>query len=122
MTETDGRWRHTSGDDKDGCGAFPEVLWDALEVSPGDCPDGAIVSLGFDGSVSGDCTALVAYEHATGRLVVLGLYLPDVELGRVLHRGRQRAAERRRAVARVLRSRRRRRLLPVCGHHTERAA
>lgn len=56
---------------------LPEVLWDALEVSPGDCPDGAIVSLGFDGSVSGDCTALVAYEHATGRLVVLGLWERD---------------------------------------------
>lgn len=53
---------------------LPEDMWDALEIVEGPCPAGGIVALGFDGSVSGDSTALVAFEHATGRLVVLGLW------------------------------------------------
>lgn len=30
MTETDGRWRHASGDDKDGCGACQTEAVNAL--------------------------------------------------------------------------------------------
>lgn len=64
---------------------MPEALWDSLVVAPGVCPPGAIVSLGFDGSTSGDSTALVAEEQATGRLVVLGHWErpPDARSWRV---------------------------------------
>jgi hypothetical protein len=47
-------------------------LWDGLPVVPGPPPDGATITLGFDGSVSGDGTALVGYELATNRIFVLG--------------------------------------------------
>jgi phage terminase large subunit-like protein len=56
---------------------MPEELWNGLSVEVGDIPDGAIVALGFDGSVSGDCTALVAFELSTGRFVVLGVWERD---------------------------------------------
>lgn len=57
-----------------------EALWDALSIIEGPCLPGTIVSLGFDGSTSGDTTALVAYEHATGRLIVLGLWERDPDV------------------------------------------
>jgi phage terminase large subunit-like protein len=53
---------------------LPVDAWDALEVQPGPPPDGATLTLGFDGSASGDTTALVAYEPATARLAVLGYW------------------------------------------------
>lgn len=46
-------------------------LWDTLEQDPAPLEDGALVFLGFDGSTSGDATALVALEAATMRLVVV---------------------------------------------------
>jgi phage terminase large subunit-like protein len=49
----------------------PEV-WDAIPVDVGQPRDGASICLGFDGSVSGDGTALVGYELGTGRLFVVG--------------------------------------------------
>ncbi|MET0771769.1 MAG: hypothetical protein ABWZ82_01685, partial [Candidatus Limnocylindrales bacterium] len=48
--------------------------WDALVVEPGPVPAGSSVTLGFDGSVSRDTTALVAYDIGAGRIVVLGLW------------------------------------------------
>lgn len=51
---------------------MPHEAWDALSVEPGALEPGALIGLGFDGSVSRDSTALVAYEAARGRLVVLG--------------------------------------------------
>lgn len=50
------------------------ATWELLEVDAGLPPAGAAITLGFDGSTSGDSTALVAYEVATGRLCVLGLW------------------------------------------------
>jgi hypothetical protein len=47
-------------------------LWDALPVIGGVPDDGATIVLGFDGSVSGDGTALIGYELATNRLFVAG--------------------------------------------------
>ena len=51
-----------------------EDLWDALAIEHGPIPPGSAVTLGFDGSVSRDTTALVAYEVASGRLVVMGVW------------------------------------------------
>lgn len=51
--------------------------WERLDMVRGECADGTLVALGFDGSVSSDTTALVAYEVTTGRLVVLGHWAPD---------------------------------------------
>jgi hypothetical protein len=47
-------------------------LWDALPIIPGVPDDGATIVLGFDGSVSGDGTALMGYELSTSRLFVVG--------------------------------------------------
>jgi len=51
---------------------MPRDTWEALEVDGRPLEAGALITLGFDGSVSSDSTALVAYELTTGRLVVLG--------------------------------------------------
>jgi len=53
---------------------MPLETWDRLDVvgPAGECADGTLVALGFDGSATTDTTALVAYELTTGRLVVLG--------------------------------------------------
>jgi phage terminase large subunit-like protein len=48
--------------------------WDALPSEAGPPPAGATITLGFDGSVGGDTTALVAYEPASARLCVLGYW------------------------------------------------
>jgi phage terminase large subunit-like protein len=40
-------------------------------------PDGAAISVGFDGSVSGDATGLVAMDIETGTMKVLALWEPD---------------------------------------------
>lgn len=48
--------------------------WDALDVIRGPIADGSLVALGFDGSSSGDDTALWAYEVTTGRLCQIGLW------------------------------------------------
>lgn len=56
---------------------MPADAWDALEVVPGPIALGSLVALGFDGSVSGDCTALVAYDISTGRIAVLGVWERD---------------------------------------------
>lgn len=53
---------------------MPLETWNRLDVvgPAGECADGTLVALGFDGSATTDTTALVAYELTTGRLVVLG--------------------------------------------------
>jgi hypothetical protein len=51
---------------------MPAETWDQLPVEPGPLDPGSLISLGFDGSVSRDSTALVAHEPARGRIVVLG--------------------------------------------------
>jgi phage terminase large subunit-like protein len=51
---------------------MPVDAWDAMAIDTRPLDPGAVVSLGFDGSISRDSTALVALEDATGRLVVLG--------------------------------------------------
>jgi len=56
---------------------MPRDAWEALDVEPAPLEPGALVSLGFDGSVSRDSTALVAHEPATGRIVVLGHWPGD---------------------------------------------
>jgi phage terminase large subunit-like protein len=49
-------------------------LWDALPVVPGGPALGELVALGFDGSTSGDATALVAWCVEAARVAVLGLW------------------------------------------------
>ena len=51
---------------------MPLESWDALDVDTSELEEGAVVALGFDGSIRRDSTALVAYEASRGRLVVLG--------------------------------------------------
>lgn len=51
---------------------MPRDAWEALGIERAPLSDGALISLGFDGSASRDSTALVAHEAATGRVVVLG--------------------------------------------------
>lgn len=51
---------------------MPREAWSALEIDDRPLDPGALISLGFDGSVSRDSTGLVAHEAATGRFVVLG--------------------------------------------------
>ena len=46
-------------------------------------PDGALITLGFDGSKSGDHTALVGCEVETSHLFTLGLWNPDEHGGEV---------------------------------------
>ena len=46
-------------------------LWDQLQVDSAPLAPGAAIALGFDGSTSGDATALVAIDVETGRLVLL---------------------------------------------------
>ena len=53
---------------------MPTETWDSLRVDATPIEPGSAVCLGFDGSTSGDATALVAYEVARQRLVVLGLW------------------------------------------------
>lgn len=55
------------------------TAWDALPVQAGELGAGALIALGFDGSVSRDSSALVAYEATSGRVVVLGHWTgPDL--------------------------------------------
>lgn len=56
---------------------MPRDAWDALAVESEPLEPGALIALGFDGSVSRDSTALVAFEAASGRLVVLGHWKQD---------------------------------------------
>jgi phage terminase large subunit-like protein len=58
--------------------------WDSLELDEGPLGSGALITLGFDGSVRRDSTALVAYEPATGRLVVLGHWTGEVSRAEVM--------------------------------------
>ena len=51
---------------------MPQDDWDALPVEAGPPHDGSTITLGFDGSVGGDTTALCFYEPASGRVGVLG--------------------------------------------------
>jgi phage terminase large subunit-like protein len=48
--------------------------WDALPIVPGQPIDGATIVLAFDGSVSGDATALQGWEMATNRLFTVGYW------------------------------------------------
>jgi phage terminase large subunit-like protein len=58
--------------------------WDALDVEPGAPEPGAVIALGFDGSVRRDSSALVAHEPATGRLYVLGHWKGEIPRGEVM--------------------------------------
>jgi phage terminase large subunit-like protein len=51
-------------------------FWDEAQVNE-KVPLGASVTLGFDGAMTGDCTALVAQDVNTGLLKVISLWEPD---------------------------------------------
>ena len=53
------------------------TFWNDVKVDT-EVPLGAEVVLGFDGAISGDCTALVAQDVNTGLFKVLGLWEPDL--------------------------------------------
>lgn len=55
--------------------AFDGARWDAL-AEPKTVPDGALITLGFDGSKSRDHTALIGTEIATGYQWVVGYWEP----------------------------------------------
>ncbi len=59
--------------------AFDRLAWDA-RAAEHDVPAKAQVALGFDGSKTGDWTALVACELATGFVWPLGIWRPEVQL------------------------------------------
>lgn len=63
---------------------MPRETWSALEIADRPLDPGALISLGFDGSVSKDSTGLVAHEHATGRLVVLGHWTGKIPRSEVI--------------------------------------
>lgn len=56
--------------------AFEPARWEELARPDHVVPEGAGVALGFDGSRTGDWTALVAVELATGHLWPLGVWDP----------------------------------------------
>jgi hypothetical protein len=60
--------------------AFDPVAWAALADPDHVVPDGAVIALGFDGSKTGDWTALVAVEVATGWMWLAGYWEPVVQL------------------------------------------
>ena len=60
--------------------AFDRAQWDALADPTHEVPDGAAIAIGFDGSKTGDETALVACELATGHVWPLGIWKPTVQL------------------------------------------
>jgi hypothetical protein len=51
--------------------------WDACARPDHVVPDGALVTLGFDGAKSGDHTALIGCEVETGHLFTLGVWDPE---------------------------------------------
>lgn len=53
---------------------LPMEEWDALDLDTTPLAPGTTITLGFDGSISNDGTALVAYEPAGGRLMVMGYW------------------------------------------------
>lgn len=58
--------------------AFDPHLWATLAVSrPHPVPDGALIVLGFDGSLRHDTTALIATEVASGYQWPLGIWAPE---------------------------------------------
>jgi phage terminase large subunit-like protein len=63
---------------------MPRDAWDRLAIDPTPLAPGALVSLGFDGSVSRDQTALVAFESASSRLVVLGHWQGEIPRDEVM--------------------------------------
>jgi phage terminase large subunit-like protein len=54
--------------------AFDRARWDELAEASHGVPEGALVTLGFDGAVHHDSTAIVMTEVATGHQVLLGLW------------------------------------------------
>ncbi len=60
--------------------AFDRLAWDRLVKPDHTVPDKAQVALGFDGSKTGDWTALAAVELATGYVWPLGVWKPEVVL------------------------------------------
>lgn len=60
--------------------AFDLDQWAACHRPGHTVPENAQVALGFDGSKTGDQTALVAVELATGYAWTLGVWLPTVQL------------------------------------------
>lgn len=60
--------------------AFDTAVWDARAEPGHEVPDGAPIALGFDGSKTGDQTALIACELATGFVWPLGIWAPVVEV------------------------------------------
>lgn len=63
--------------------AFDLGQWEALARRDHVVPDGALIALGFDGSKTGDHTALIACEVATGHLWPLGIWDPSEHGGEV---------------------------------------
>lgn len=57
--------------------AYDVKAWAKNAVEGATIPDGAEITLGFDGSRWKDTTALVATEMATGLQVPMGLWVPD---------------------------------------------
>ena len=60
--------------------AFDRPTWDALADPDHVVPDGALICIGFDGSKTGDETAMVAAELATGFVWPLGIWKPSVQV------------------------------------------
>ena len=63
--------------------AFDLAQWEALHRTGYAPADGSIIALGFDGSKTGDQTALIACELATGHLWPLGIWDPTEHGGEV---------------------------------------
>lgn len=54
--------------------AFDAIRWDELELAGHSIPDGALVTLGFDGALFSDSTGIVVTEVETGFQQVVGLW------------------------------------------------
>lgn len=63
---------------------MPRDAWTQLDIDPTPLEPGALITLGFDGSIRRDSTALVAYELARGRLVVLGHWTGEIRRDEVM--------------------------------------
>jgi hypothetical protein len=57
---------------------FDSKKWETLAGTGRKVPDGALITLGFDGSISQDHTALIGTEVATGHQWVVGYWEPEI--------------------------------------------